>query len=108
MFSGGVNLGAQGNADGWFAGVRARVFANSPLEETATVTSPTSFMLNGTIGYRRKQWEAAVDCLNILNRNDNDIQYYYESQLAGGAATTDVHLHPVEPRMFRFRVTYKF
>ncbi len=37
MFSGGVNLGAQGVAPGWFAGARVRMFANSPLEETETV-----------------------------------------------------------------------
>lgn len=109
MFSGGVNFGAQGNADGWFTGIRARVFANSPLEETGTVTSRPTFMLNGTVGYRRKQWEAALDCLNILDRHDNDIEYYYDSQLATEAApVSDTHFHPVEPRMFRFRVTYRF
>lgn len=109
MFSGGVNFGAQGDADGWFAGVRARAFANRPLEESNTFTGRDSFMLNTTLGYRRKNWEAAVDCLNLLNRSDNDIEYYYESQLPGEAApVADVHLHPVEPRMFRFRVTYRF
>ncbi|HYF37181.1 MAG TPA: TonB-dependent receptor, partial [Prosthecobacter sp.] len=109
MFSGGVNFGAQGDAPGWFVGVRARIFANRPLEETNTFTGRDSVMINGTVGYRRKNWEAAVDCLNILNRADNDIEYYYESQLPGEAApVADVHLHPVEPRMFRFRVTYRF
>jgi hypothetical protein len=109
MFSGGLNVGAQGNAPGWFLGMRVRVFANRPLEETNTVTGRDSVMLNGTLGYRRNNWEAAVDCLNILNRADNDIEYFYESQLAGEPApVADRHFHPVEPRMFRFRVTYRF
>jgi hypothetical protein len=109
MFSGGVNLGAQGSEPGWFLGARARIFADRPLEESNTFTGRDSVMVNGTVGYRRKNWEAAVDCLNILNRADNDIEYYYDSQLPGeGAPVSDVHLHPVEPRMFRFRVTYRF
>ncbi len=108
MFSGGFNVGAQGNANGWFAGMRVRAFTGRPLEETGQVEGRESFMVNGTVGYRRKNWEAAVDCLNLLNRADNDIEYYYESQLNGAPAVNDVHFHPVEPRMFRFRVTYRF
>ncbi|TDU68120.1 outer membrane receptor protein involved in Fe transport [Prosthecobacter fusiformis] len=109
MFSGGINLGAQGNADGWFAGMRVRAFTGRPLEETGQVEGRESIMVNGTVGYRRKNWEAAVDCLNLLNRSDNDIEYYYESQLQNElVAVNDTHFHPVEPRMFRFRVTYRF
>ncbi len=43
-----------------------------------------------------------MSLLNVLDSDDNDISYYYESQLAGeGAPVTDVHLHPVEPRTVR-------
>ncbi len=109
MFSGGFTVGAQGNADGWFTGLRVRAFTGRPLEETGQIEGRESFMVNGTVGYRRKNWEAAVDCLNILNRADNDIEYAYESQLQNEAVpVNDVHFHPVEPRMFRFRVTYRF
>ncbi|MCW0218876.1 MAG: TonB-dependent receptor plug domain-containing protein [Prosthecobacter sp.] len=109
MFSGGINIGAQGNASGWFAGTRVRAFTGRPLEETGQIEGRDSFMVNATVGYRRKNWEAAVDCLNLLNRADNDIEYAYESQLRGEATpVSDVHFHPVEPRMFRFRVTYRF
>ncbi|SKA79718.1 Outer membrane receptor proteins, mostly Fe transport [Prosthecobacter debontii] len=109
MFSGGFMLGAQGRDDGWFAGMRIRVFTGRPLEETGQIEGRESLMINATVGYRRKNWEAAVDCLNLLNRADNDIEYYYESQLRNEVApVNDVHLHPVEPRMFRFRVTYRF
>lgn len=108
MFSGGFNLGAQGNTAGWFAGARIRMFANSPLEETDTVRGRDSILVNATVGYRMKDWEFAVDCLNLLNRQDQDISYYYESRAPGQLAANDVHMHPIEPRMFRMRVTYRF
>ncbi|MFM2179511.1 MAG: hypothetical protein RL015_3609 [Verrucomicrobiota bacterium] len=108
MFSGGFNLGAQGNTAGWFAGARIRMFANSPLEETDTVRGRDSILVNATVGYRMKDWEFAVDCLNLLNRQDQDISYFYESRAPGQLAANDVHMHPIEPRMFRMRVTYRF
>jgi hypothetical protein len=55
-----------------------------------------------------KDWEFAVDCLNLLNRQDQDISYFYESRAPGQLAANDVHMHPIEPRMFRMRVTYRF
>lgn len=110
MFSGGINLGAQGGADGFFANLRARAFNRRPLIEDNSVKGKSSFLVNAGIGYRKKNWEAAVECLNLFNREDNDIEYLYESRLPGegDAGVTDIHLHPTEPRMFRFRVTYKF
>ncbi|MBL9142163.1 MAG: TonB-dependent receptor plug domain-containing protein [Verrucomicrobiaceae bacterium] len=110
MFSGGINLGAQGGADGFFANLRARAFNRRPLIEDNSVKGKNSFLVNAGIGYRKKNWEAAVECLNLFNRADNDIEYYYTSRLPGedAAGADDIHLHPTEPRMFRFRVTYKF
>jgi hypothetical protein len=50
-----------------------------------------------------------VDCLNLLDRSDNDIEYFYESQLASEAAPVeDRHIHPIEPRMLRVSVTWRF
>jgi outer membrane receptor protein involved in Fe transport len=110
MFSGGVTLGAHGDDEGFFASMRARAFAKRPLEETGTVKGKSSFLVNGGIGYRRNDWEAAVECLNIFDRDDNDIEYFYTSRLPGEPAggLDDIHLHPTEPRTFRLRVTYRF
>ena len=109
MFSGGINLGAQGNAPGWFAGARVRAFGARPLDEANEFESRDSLMVNATLGYRRDNWEVALDCLNLLNRADNDIEYAYESQLKSELAPVNgVHAHPVEPRMFRARVTLRF
>ena len=110
MFSGGVNFGAQGDADGFFANIRARAFGRRPLIEDNSVKGKSSFLVNAGVGYRRKNWEAAVECLNLFDRNDNDIEYYYTSRLPGEPAggVDDIHLHPTEPRSIRLRVTYKF
>jgi outer membrane receptor protein involved in Fe transport len=110
MFSAGVTLGAQPDQDGIFASFRARAFDKRPLEETNKVKGKASFLVNGSIGYRRGDWEAALECLNIFDREDNDIEYFYTSRLPGEpeGGFDDIHLHPTGPRTFRLRVTYKF
>lgn len=105
MFSGGFTVG---KTEGIFAALRVRYFGPRPLEESGEVKSGDSLQLNARIGYRKKNWEVSVDCLNLLDRNDSDIEYYYESRLAGETSegASDVHLHPTEPRQFRVNVTY--
>jgi hypothetical protein len=45
----------------------------------------------------------------LLNRSDNNIEYFYESQLASEAAPVeDRHIHPIETRMLRMSVTWRF
>jgi hypothetical protein len=110
MFSGGLTVGAQGDDEGFFGTLRARAFAQRPLIEDNSVQGKSSFLVNAAVGYRRRNWEAVLDCLNLFNRDDNDIEYYYTSRLPGEAAAgvDDIHLHPTEPRTFRLRVTYRF
>lgn len=107
MFTAGLTLG---KTEGLYSSLRARYFAPRPLEESGSVESKASFQVNARLGYRRNDWDFAVDCLNLFNRADNDIEYYYESRLPGEPADgiADVHLHPVEPRQFRFTATYRF
>ncbi len=41
--------------------------------------------------------------------NDNDITYFYESQLPGEPSPVeDIHFHPVEPRTVRFTISTQF
>ena len=110
MFSGGITVGAQHDQDGFFASLRARAFAQRPLIEDNSVKGKSSVLVNAGIGYRYKAWEAALECLNLFDREDNDIEYFYTSRLPGEAAegVDDIHFHPTEPRMFRLRLTYKF
>jgi outer membrane receptor protein involved in Fe transport len=105
-----VNAGITvGKTEGLFGSLRGRFFGKRPLIEDGSVESSASFQVNGRIGYRKNDWEVAIDCLNLLDRKDNDIEYYYESQLPGEAApVADIHLHPAEPRTFRLSVTRRF
>ena len=110
MFSGGVTVGAQGEQPGWFAGARVRAFGPRPLTGDNSVKSGTTVTVNANLGYRTPRWEATLECLNLLDRKDNDIEYFYTSRLRGerDEGFDDVHLHPAEPRMFRGRITYRW
>lgn len=103
----GITLGGR---EGFFGSLRGRYIAPRPLHESIDVQARESFQVNARIGYRRQNWEVALDCLNLLNRADNDIEYYYDSQLANepGGPVFDRHIHPIEPRMFRVSVTWRF
>ena len=106
MFSGGISLGRE---LGYFGGLRARAFSARPLEESGEIEGKDTFTLNAQIGYRTKDWEVALECLNLLDRKDNDIEYYYPSALSTEVSQVDdIHFHPAEPRMVRVRMTYHF
>jgi hypothetical protein len=44
--------------------------------------------------------------LNLLNNADDDIEYFYTSRLQSEPASgvNDFHIHPMEPRTWRFGV----
>ena len=109
IYSGGFTVGAQGRQPGWFGGMRARAFGARPLKEDNSVKAPATFTVNANVGYRAPRWEAVLECTNLFNQHDNDIEYFYTSALKGEiGGTDDIHLHPAEPRMFRGRLTYKW
>jgi hypothetical protein len=62
------------------------------------------------IGYKIEQkWRVHLDVFNLFDRKDDDITYFYESQLQGEPAPVeDIHFHPVEPRTFRVSLTGYF
>jgi hypothetical protein len=89
--------------------MRVRAFGPRPLTEDGTVEGRATMTVNANVGYRTPRWEAALECLNLFNRRDNDIEYYYTSQLPGEAVgSDDIHFHPAEPRMLRGRITYRW
>ena len=99
-----------GKAEGFFGTLRSRFFSERPLVEDGSVNSRPSWQVNTRVGYRKNDWEVALECLNLLDRHDNDIEYYYASRLPGETAVgvEDVHLHPSEPRTFRVSLTRRF
>lgn len=103
----GITVGPD---EGFFGALRSRYFSPRPLIEDGSVDSRQSWQVNARVGYRKNDWELALDYLNLLGRDDNDIEYFYESRLPGepAAGIADVHLHPAEPRTFRISLTKRF
>jgi outer membrane receptor protein involved in Fe transport len=106
-----VSLGVAVNRDdGWFGGARVRYLGEAPLIENNSVRSDSTMLVNVEAGYRfTERLSAYLTVFNLFDAEDNDITYFYESQLPGEAAPVeDVHFHPVEPRTFRVTVGLSF
>lgn len=105
VISGGFTVGGETGA---YGALRARYFSERPLTADRSVESRESLQFNARLGYRWENWDLALDVLNLFDRKDNDIEYFYTSRLPGEAAAgiDDVHLHPAEPRTVRLSATY--
>jgi len=95
---------------GWFGSVRWRYFGPRPLIENDSIRSKSTSLVNARIGYAfDKRTRLSLDVYNLFDRKDNDIDYYYESQLAGEPApVADRHFHPVERRSVRVTLASSF
>lgn len=95
---------------GWFGGARFRHFGAAPLVEDNHVRSESTTLVNLEAGYRFwKRYKISAAVYNVFDSEDNDITYFYESQLAGESAPVeDIHFHPVEPRTVRVTLTASF
>jgi outer membrane receptor protein involved in Fe transport len=54
--------------------------------------------------------DVALDILNLTDRKNNDISYYYTSRVAGEPplGVAGVHVHPAEPRTIRATARMQF
>ena len=88
---------------GWFGGARFRHFGAAPLVEDNRVRSDPTTVVNLEMGYRfASRFSVSLAAYNLFDSHDNDITYFYESQLPGETAPVeDRHFHPVEPRTLR-------
>jgi len=80
------------------------------LVEDGSVKSDPSTVVNLRAGWHGGNWEVSADLLNVLDSDDHDIDYFYESRLAGepsGASIEDVHFHVLEPRTLRLSIAYR-
>jgi outer membrane receptor protein involved in Fe transport len=95
---------------GWFGGARFRHFGKAPLIEDNSVRSDPTTLVNIEVGrHFGKRFSVSLAAYNLFKSNDNDITYFYESQLPGEAAPVeDRHFHPVEPRTLRLTVETRF
>jgi hypothetical protein len=109
-----VGAGITVHRDGWFASLRLRWFGPRPLIEDNSVRSDSTMLVNLGAGYTWKNLSFQLELLNLLDSEDHDIDYYYESQLTsevppgGTGPQEDIHFHPVEPFGVRGGVSYTF
>ncbi len=107
VVNGGVALGRE---MGPLGVLRVRHFGPRPLTADNSVRSASTTLLNAQIGYRFRQIAVALNVLNVLDAEDEDVSYFYPSRLPGEPAdgVEDVHFHPVIPRTARLTAVYRF
>jgi hypothetical protein len=95
---------------GYIGGLRFRHFGSAPLIEDNSARSSSTTVVNLEAGYASKNgWKASLGLYNVFDSDDNDITYFYGSQLANEAAPIDdIHFHPVEPRTIRASLSFAF
>ena len=95
---------------GWFGGLRFRHFGAAPLIEDNSVRSDPTTLVNLEAGSRiGRHWRISAALYNVFDSTDNDITYFYESQLANETEPVeDIHFHPVEPRTVRVTLRTSF
>jgi hypothetical protein len=106
-----ASVGIAYNSDsGLYGGGRLRYFGPAPLIEDDSVRSASTTLVSLEGGYHfNRSLSLVVTVFNLFDRRDNDITYFYESQLPGESApVADIHFHPVESRTVRAAVTMKF
>ncbi len=95
----------------WYGSLRLRYFSGGPLIEDGSVTWGPTVLLNGVVGFKVSDHiRLAIEGFNLLNREDDDIAYFYASRLPGEPleGLEDVHFHPMEKPSARLTMTWKF
>jgi outer membrane receptor protein involved in Fe transport len=94
-----------------FGSVRVRHFGPRPLIEDASVTSRSTTVWNGEVGYRfSDRARLVLEAFNVFDSDVSDIDYFYRSRLPGEPAdgVDDIHLHPALPRSMRLGIQFSF
>ena len=94
-----------------FGSVRMRHFGPRPLIEDASVSSKSTTLWNGEIGYRLSNKARIVfEMFNLFDSKVSDIDYFYTSRLPGEPleGVADVHTHPALPRSGRVGLRLSF
>ena len=90
--------------------MRWRYFGDIPLIEDGSEVWSSSSTLNGRLGYRFGNGiELLIEAFNLLDREANDVEYFYPSRLAGEppGGVDDVHFHPLPKRSGRLTLVWR-
>lgn len=94
-----------------FGSIHVRHFGPRALVEDASVTSKSTTLWNGEVGYRSSDKARLVlEIFNIFDADASDIDYFYASRLMGepDQGVDDIHTHPALPRSAWFGVQFGF
>ncbi len=106
--AGGVTVADLGR---WSGSLRLRYFSGGPLIEDGSVVWGPTVLVNGLVGFEvSKHFRLALEGFNLLNREDDDIAYYYASRLPAEPAEgiEDIHFHPMEKPSVRITAMWRF
>ena len=107
-----VNLSVAARRMGeWSGSLGVRYIGPAALTEDNAVQSSPSITTNLRVTKRvDPKIDVTLDVLNLFNRHNNDIAYYYNSRLQGEplSGVDDLHLHPSELRTLRLTTKIKF
>ena len=94
----------------WSGTLQMRYLGPGALIEDNSVRSFSSVLTNLRVGSKLgTNAELTLDVFNLFDRQVNDIQYFYESQLPSEAVpVADRHVHPAEPRTVRLSLLLRF
>lgn len=98
------------NLGSWSGALGIRYIGSAPLSEDNSVRSAASLTANLRIDRKINQdVDLVFDVLNLTDRQNNDISYFYKSRVAGElTGVNDLHVHPAEPRTLRGTVRMRF
>ena len=87
----------------WSASLQWRYLGSGALIEDNSVRSDSAITTNLRISRQfGPKAELTLDIFNLFDRDADDIQYFYESRVAGEPGpVADKHIHPNEPRLLR-------
>ncbi len=95
----------------WSGSLGVRYIGASPLIEDNSIRSNSSVTSNLRISRKiSNDLDVALDILNLNDRKNNDISYYYTSRVSGEpvGGVDGVHVHPAEPRTVRVSARMRF
>ena len=95
----------------WSGSLRLRYFSGGPLIEDGSVDWGPTVLVNGMVGFQATtHLRFSLEGFNLLDREDDDIAYYYASRLPGEPAEgiEDVHFHPMEKPSVRLTANWTF
>lgn len=95
----------------WSASLRLRHFGPRSLIEDDSKRSVSSTLLTSRIDYRfRSGFVVSLEVFNLLDREVDDITYFYTSRLPGepDEGVDDRHFHPAERRQARVGLGWRW